>query len=72
MSGVTTPSPTGSGGDTNCSLTERSGVYATEQQHGSYTTESEAYTPTKEEMETNQKNLHHNASYLGQLIFKLR
>lgn len=37
-----------------------------------YTTESETHTPSKEEMETNEKNLMHNASYLGQLIFKLR
>lgn len=37
-----------------------------------YTTESEAHTPTKEEIETNEKNLQQSASYLGQLVFKLR
>ncbi|XP_060527141.1 synaptotagmin-11 [Cylas formicarius] len=38
-----------------------------------YATENEIrHTPTKEEMETNEKNLQQNASYLGQLVFKLR
>lgn len=37
-----------------------------------YTTETEAHTPTKEEIETNEKNLQQSASYLGQLVFKLR
>ncbi|XP_022900571.1 synaptotagmin-4 isoform X2 [Onthophagus taurus] len=39
-----------------------------------YTTEREisVITPTKEEIETNEKNLQHNVNYLGQLVFKLR
>lgn len=37
-----------------------------------YTTESETHIPSKEEMETNEKNLQQNVSYLGQLVFKLR
>lgn len=37
-----------------------------------YTSESETHTPSKEELETNEKNLQQSASYLGQLIFKLR
>nr|XP_023018535.1 uncharacterized protein LOC111507466 [Leptinotarsa decemlineata] len=30
------------------------------------------HQPTKEEIETNEKNLQQNAAYLGQLVFKLR
>ncbi|CAH0553645.1 unnamed protein product [Brassicogethes aeneus] len=41
-----------------------------------YTTEMETsnggISPTKEETETNEKNLQQNAAYLGQLVFKLR
>lgn len=37
-----------------------------------FTTESELHTPSKEEIETNEKNLQQNAAYLGQLVFKLR
>ncbi|XP_044761974.1 synaptotagmin-11 [Coccinella septempunctata] len=37
-----------------------------------YTSESETHMPSKEEMETNEKNLQQSASYLGQLVFKLR
>ncbi|CAH1962680.1 unnamed protein product [Acanthoscelides obtectus] len=38
-----------------------------------YNTENEKnHYPTKEEMETNEKNLQQNAAYLGQLVFKLR
>lgn len=34
--------------------------------------ENEKKQPTKEENETNEKNLQQSASYLGQLVFKLR
>nr|CAH7728323.1 unnamed protein product [Callosobruchus chinensis] len=38
-----------------------------------YNTENEkSHYPTKEEIETNEKNLQQNAAYLGQLVFKLR
>jgi hypothetical protein len=37
-----------------------------------FTYENEVHTPTKEEMETNEKNLQQSAAYLGQLVFKLR
>jgi hypothetical protein len=37
-----------------------------------YSAENEVHTPTKEEMETNEKNLQQSAAYLGQLVFKLR
>ncbi|KAL3279346.1 hypothetical protein HHI36_016853 [Cryptolaemus montrouzieri] len=37
-----------------------------------YTSESETHTPSKEEIETNEKNLQQSATYLGQLVFKLR
>lgn len=76
MSGANTPSPTGSGGPMDTSVHEKSCVADPVEQPPAvrdvYTTESETHTPTKEEIETNEKNLLHNASYLGQLIFKLR
>ncbi|KAF7281653.1 synaptotagmin 4 [Rhynchophorus ferrugineus] len=34
--------------------------------------ENERHTPTKEEQEANERNLQQSASYLGQLVFKLR
>ncbi|KAJ8943567.1 hypothetical protein NQ318_008270 [Aromia moschata] len=37
-----------------------------------YHTQNEVHSPTKEEIETNEKNLQQNAAYLGQLVFKLR
>lgn len=37
-----------------------------------FNVENEKEQPTKEENETNQKNLQQSASFLGQLIFKLR
>lgn len=37
-----------------------------------YNAENEKNNPTKEEAETNEKNLQQNAAYLGQLVFKLR
>lgn len=71
MSGANTPSPTGSGGPLE------SGVHIGERSESSalkdiYTTETETLTPSKEEIETNEKNLQQSASYLGQLVFKLR
>lgn len=71
MSGANTPSPTGSGGPLE------SGVCSGEKTEMNtmkdiYTTESEMHTPSKEEIETNEKNLQQSASYLGQLVFKLR
>lgn len=71
MSGGNTPSPTGSGGGHNEEKSDQSGSHSPVGKD-IYTTESEIHTPSKEEIETNEKNLMHNASYLGQLIFKLR
>lgn len=71
MSGGNTPSPTGSVGGHAEEKSEHSGSHSPVGKDV-YTTESESHTPSKEEMETNEKNLMHNASYLGQLIFKLR
>lgn len=71
MSGANTPSPTGSGGGHVEEKSDHSGSHSPVAKDV-YTTESETHTPSKEEMETNEKNLMHNASYLGQLIFKLR
>lgn len=72
MSGANTPSPTGNGGgpmETSTNGNERIEPPAV---RDVYTTESESHTPSKEEIETNEKNLQNNASYLGQLVFKLR
>lgn len=73
MSGPTTPSPTGSiavvesgnGTKTN----ERPETPATKD---AYVSENETQAPSKEEIEANEKNLQQSASYLGQLVFKLR
>lgn len=37
-----------------------------------FNVENERKQPTKEESETNEKNLQQSASYLGELVFKLR
>lgn len=71
MSGGNTPSPTGSGVGHNEEKSDHSGSHSPVGKD-IYTTESETHTPSKEEIETNEKNLMHNTSYLGQLIFKLR
>lgn len=74
MSGPNTPSPTGSAGPIESGVVsgniER--VEPPPSVKDVYTTESETHTPSKEEIETNEKNLQQNASYLGQLVFKLR
>lgn len=71
MSGANTPSPTGSAGPLE------SGVNGNDRMETPvlkdvYIAESETHTPSKEEIETNEKNLQQSASYLGQLVFKLR
>lgn len=74
MSGPTTPSPTGSGGPLEngvSSGTERP-ESAPPAVKDTFQAECETHTPSKEEIETNEKNLQQNASYLGQLVFKLR
>lgn len=77
MSGPVTPSPTGSQGcHPSDSQEPHSGL-----PQPVFTTENEVcpsgtvHTPSKEELETNEKNLTHQADtpgYLGQLVFKLR
>ncbi|KAB0791939.1 hypothetical protein PPYR_03739 [Photinus pyralis] len=70
MSGANTPSPIGNDGTIETSnANERTESPAV---RDVYTTECESHTPSKEEIETNEKNLQQNASYLGQLVFKLR
>lgn len=77
MSAPQTPSPTGSvigpleGGVRNRSLSE----CKSEPEQSSrevFNLENEKKQPTKEESETNEKNLQQSASYLGELVFKLR
>lgn len=74
MSGPTTPSPTGNVGGALESTGGNNGNERVESPavRDVYTTETETHTPSKEEIETNEKNLQHSASYLGQLVFKLR
>lgn len=78
MSGPVTPSPTGSQG---CHPTESQPQEREPQNHTVFNTENEVVptlqTPSKEELETNEKNLTHQGTgeapgYLGQLVFKLR
>ncbi|XP_017768403.1 PREDICTED: synaptotagmin-11 isoform X2 [Nicrophorus vespilloides] len=75
MSGHNTPSPTGSmhgaleaGVNGNMGMVEPLPMPP----KNVFTTESEIHSPSKEEIETNEKNLEQSASYLGQLVFKLR
>lgn len=68
-----TPSPTGSAGPFENGVS--TGTDKTEPApavNDTLQTECETHTPSKEEIETNEKNLQQNASYLGQLVFKLR
>lgn len=70
MSGHNTPSPTGSGPGAL-----EAGVNGNADQPAPrdvFATETEVQAPSKEEIETNEKNLQQNAAYLGQLVFKLR
>lgn len=73
-----TPSPTGSSGcmagplESGVTNVNEKSEQCTIVKDVVYSTESEAHTPTKEEIETNEKNLQQSASYLGQLVFKLR
>ncbi|KAJ8911619.1 hypothetical protein NQ315_017129 [Exocentrus adspersus] len=78
MSAPHTPSPTGSvvgpleSGVSNGSHNNESNKQDNQTaMKDVYTTENETHSPTKEEIETNEKNLQQNASYLGQLVFKL-
>jgi hypothetical protein len=78
MSAPHTPSPTGSSSGSMAGPLE-SGVSngSDKMEHAPtmkdvYSAENEVHTPTKEEMETNEKNLQQSAAYLGQLVFKLR
>ena len=73
LSGPNTPSPSGSGSPQDGAAINGN-VEKVEPQPAKdvYTTETETHTPSKEEIETNEKNLQHSASYLGQLVFKLR
>lgn len=78
MSGPVTPSPTGSVGCHPSDNQEPNNGLP----HPMYTTENEVcpvtaniQTPSKEELETNEKNLTNQSDhpgYLGQLVFKLR
>lgn len=77
MSGPVTPSPTGSQG---CNPAD-SQPQEREPQNTVFSTENEVcpslQTPSKEELETNEKNLTNQGTcdapgYLGQLVFKLR
>ncbi|KAK4883477.1 hypothetical protein RN001_006796 [Aquatica leii] len=70
LSGPNTPSPIGNEG----TIEAGNGSERTDSPvvRDVYTTECETHTPSKEEIETNEKNLQQNASYLGQLVFKLR
>ncbi|KAG5888991.1 hypothetical protein JTB14_013296 [Gonioctena quinquepunctata] len=78
MSTPHTPSPTGSvigplesGVINNSQLESKSGLEPVVK--AVYSAESEKnHQPTKEEIEANEKNIQQNASYLGQLVFKLR
>lgn len=77
MSTPHTPSPTGSvigpleSGVKNGNVAEsRSGTESASREVHSI--ENEKNHPTKEEAETNEKNLLQSASYLGELVFKLR
>lgn len=85
MSAPHTPSPTGSVsvGPLESGVVSSNGEQQQQQQlkpiepimKDVYNTENEIernLAPTKEEIETNEKNLQQNAAYLGQLVFKLR
>lgn len=78
MSGPNTPSPTGSAGPIEGGVVSGGGgndrvdTATPPITKDVYTTEMETHTPSKEEVETNEKNLQQSASYLGQLVFKLR
>ena len=78
MSAPHSPSPTGSSSGSMAGPLESGVSNGSDKVEQSttmkdvYTTENEVHTPTKEEMETNEKNLQQSASYLGQLVFKLR
>lgn len=72
-----TPSPSGSvigpleGGVKNGNAIElRAGMGTVASEV--FNVETEKYNPSKEEVEENNKNLQHSASYLGELVFKLR
>lgn len=70
LSGPNSPSPTGGPLEAGVMNGEKSDVPVPKDV---YTTETETtHTPTKEEVETNEKNIQQSASYLGQLVFKLR
>lgn len=77
MSTPQTPSPTGSvigpleGGVKNGNLSE-SRIESECNSREVFSVENEKNHPTKEEAEANEKNLQHSASYLGNLVFKLR
>lgn len=77
MSTPHTPSPTGSvigpleSGVKNGTVMEtRSGPEPISKEI--YNVETEKNKPTKQEAETNEKNLQQSASYLGELVFKIR
>lgn len=79
MSAPHTPSPTGSvvgplesGVSSNGNHNETNKSETQSVMKDVYNTENETHSPTKEEIETNEKNLQQSASYLGQLVFKLR
>lgn len=65
----TAGSKTGGAGESQSIMKD---VYMTENENGNNGGGSHNGSPTKEEMETNEKNLQQNAAYLGQLVFKLR
>ncbi|KAL1506172.1 hypothetical protein ABEB36_005582 [Hypothenemus hampei] len=74
MSVPHTPSPTGIVGPLESGVSHQHFEPRLESQmtKDTCTMENERQTPTKEEQETNEKNLQQSAAYLGQLIFKLR
>lgn len=78
MSGHNTPSPTGNmpgalEAGVNSHMDQVSQVnHLPVQKDIVFTTETELQSPNREEVETNEKNTAQSASYLGQLVFKLR